>query len=223
MFELQVPFGYTLDYFMPNKGYTTTDNTGNFDPMGRNNLLAKQNKARDIVLSNNYDYLLFIEEDMVIPANTIELLLACNSQVAYGLYVFRRQPYMVSCWVGIEENSIFGLSIDKFPTAYQKAYNSIVDCDGVGFGCTLIHRTVLETFPFRVGWDEKTKTGAIPHSDMWFSADCIRYGITQRCNLECKCGHITQVNENNEPIASIMFPDKDNVVTFIPYDEVEIL
>jgi hypothetical protein len=218
IYELDIPDGYTVDYFQPWQGYTTKDDKGNYDPRGRNNLTDKQNKARDIAVLMGYDYMLFVEEDMIIPPNTIQLLLDCNSGVAYGMYVFRYHPYITSCWLGIDEANIAGISISNFPDVYKANFDSIIDCDGVGFGCTLIHKDVFSWLPFRVGWQDHTSTGEIPHSDMFFSVDCIKHGVQQRCNLSCKCGHITQVNADGKPVASIMYPDKDNVVRFVEYD-----
>lgn len=211
IYDLNVPKGYKIDHYMPRWGYTTLDNKGNIDPLGRENLKEKQNRARDIVLNNNYDYLLFIEEDLIIPPDAIHLLLACNSDVAYSLYPFRRYPFMLSCWLGTNENEIYGYPLDLFSNVMKDNWNNILDCDGVGFGCTLIHRSVLETLSFRIGWNDKE--GDIPHSDTWFAVDCIKHNYTQRINMQCKCGHINVI----EGKSVIMYPHKEDKVEIIPF------
>jgi hypothetical protein len=214
IYELEIPEGCTVDYYQPIWGYTKEDNKGNYDKLGRNNLKDKQNAAREIVLQCNYDYLLFVEEDMLIPSNTIQLLLDCNSDVAYGLYAFRMRPYMLSCWLGVDENTVLGISIDKYPETMRDYWNSIIDCDGIGFGCTLIHRSVLEKLSFRIGWyDKRDESYNIPHSDMWFTVDCIKNNIVQRHNLACKCGHINMI----DGIAQIMYPDLNETVSLVRY------
>lgn len=209
--ELDIPEHTVVDYFRPSYGYTTVDVNGVNDKLGRNNLLEKYQQARILALAGNYDYMLTIESDNVVPRDTITKLLSCDSDVAYGLYVFGRFPFLNSCWLGIDEYSYIGYPLSSFPKLmhqYKYSNNKIIDSDGVGFGCTLIKRHVLEAIDFRVRWlrEDGTQDDNPSHNDIPFSVDCIKHGFTQRHNLDVLVGHVKPYNEIGLPIKSVIMP-----------------
>jgi hypothetical protein len=55
---------------------------------------------------------------------------------------------------------------------------------GVGFGCTLIRRQVLEAIPFHA--NPTARQGP----DSAFALDCVRQGVTQLARFDVRCGHI---------------------------------
>lgn len=134
-------------------------------------LARKHNKARQLALNGGYDALLHIDADMVVPADTVERLLSVEADVAYGLYVSRRDPWRWLCF------------IDKaMTTTYTGDATGTIKSYGAGLGCALIHRHVLEQIEFR--------TDGHVGSDWWFAVDCVNYGFRQAHDLGCRCGHI---------------------------------
>jgi len=150
------------------------------------------------VLAGDYDALLCVESDMIIPPDTLTRLAACKSDVAYGLYVFRHTKHAWSAYETMEETS--GRSISEDAIRARAKWGSVIDVAGVGLGCTLIKRTVLEHVPFRLSADAPDKTSC----DWTFALDCHDYGFTQRCDLGVVCGHITY-----KPYPLIVWPDID--------------
>lgn len=177
--------------------------------VGYENVTYQHNKGRDMALSGGYDAMLSIEADMVIPPDAIQKLLDCEADVAYGLYVWR---HGLDRWSAYSRLGIFGGWSVSVKEDVRRLWGGIYDVEGVGMGCTLIKRNVLERFPFRLytghkdDWlIEKVVEGGrkigyeinpyTPHTSMFcddwlFALDAAHYGFTQRTNYALICGHI---------------------------------
>ena len=165
-----------------------------FDSNGRGNICHNYRKARQFVLDNGYDYLFTVEADMVIPENALSKLLAVDTDVAYGLYCFRNTSSW-SAWTRLDLES--GRSLSKDIEIARMVWGTTIDVAGVGLGCTLIRRNVLEKLDFRT--DELHSSF---HNDWLFAYDCQHNGIEQKCDTSVVCGHITL-----KPRPRIIWPD----------------
>ena len=184
------------------------------------NVTHQHNKARRLVLDNGYDALLSVEADMIVPPDTIGKLIDANADIAYGLYVWRHK---IKRWSAYKALSLWGgesVSHNHNGQDARASWGKIIDVAGMGMGCTLIHRDVLERLVFRLhdgkhSWiqDEYAadfkKMGIDPYrehkqmvcDDWLFAMDAQHYGFTQRANLRVVCGHI-----DND---SILWPDPE--------------
>lgn len=173
------------------------------------NIAYQHNKARALLLTGGYDALLSIEADMIIPPNAIEGLIACESDIAYGLYVWRHR---LKRWSAYTELGVFGgYSFSLRPETALDAWGNIREVAGVGMGCTLIKRPVLEKLEFRLfdgrqDWlaDEVVRAGRLMgmeingnkdvrnmvHDDWLLALEANHHGFIQRCNFSLVCGHI---------------------------------
>lgn len=133
-------------------------------------------------LSAGYDAVLSVEYDNVIPPDTIQRLVVVDADVAHGLYCNRRPPYL---WLAnIETNTNQGITFARNAATVQGAWGNIVQTQGVGLGCTLIHRHVLDTIQFR-------REPGHPCADDWFFAlDCVAAGYRLAHDCGCIVGHI---------------------------------
>jgi len=153
------------------------------DDLGNINLTQKWNRARDIVLKNGYDALLTIECDIIVPKLTLERLTRIKADVAYGLYVSRHTDHK---WMVFEEfTETSNKKFYKSPGQCLEAWGQVMETVGVGTGCTLIHRNVLEKFPFRCVIGRKAP-------DSYLAIDCQANGFTQAHDLGVVCGHINK-------------------------------
>lgn len=185
---LKVQWSDQIDYW-----FTANDN-----PFDRpyENILHQYTKARDRALTGGYDALFTVESDMIVPPDALQSLLACESGVAYGLYVFRHTRHNWSAYTSIAERS--GRSISEDAYWAKAVWGTVQDVSGVGLGCTVIRREVLESVPFRLFDDAPDKTSC----DWAFAYDCDQAGITQRCDLGVVCGH-----QSYKPYPMIIWPD----------------
>lgn len=155
-------------------------------PRGENSRVAltrAQNKIRDIVLENDYDYLLFVESDLLPPADSITRLLGFGKAVVGSTYIIGTGDVKVPCIFvddftrdGLKSTRPIGIKEDEFGRRYHvpQEVDSFLNrglqpCHGCGFGLTLISRDVVERFPFwcDIRLDNK-------HSDVYFYLDLAR-------------------------------------------------
>lgn len=196
------------------------------------NVMRHHNKARRMALDGNYDALLSIEADMIIPPDAIEKLLAADADIAYGLYVWRHNLSLWNAYIRL--NMFKGMSLSKLPDKARESWGQIIDVAGLGMGCTLIKRRVLEHLPFRLydgrkDWiteqygDEMERLGIDPFKpreaifcDDWLLAvEARRLGYSQRANLDLICGHIAN--------DGILWPDIDSAKLYRKVEHVKQL
>lgn len=167
-----------------------------FDNNGRHNIAHNYNKARQFVLDNGYDALMTVEADMILPSDALTKLLATGADVAYGLYCFKA----TSTWSAFTELDMdHGRSLRKDEEKAKEAWGKVIPVAGVGHGCTVIRRNVLEKIAFRT--DE---TRPHVHNDWCFAYDCQQEGFSQVCDLSVVCGHIS-----TKPSPRVIWPDPD--------------
>lgn len=94
-----------------------------------------RNSLCEQVLRSDFQWLFFLDSDVIPPNDTILRLISHGHPVISGVY-FRRSP-PVGIPVMIRGNSW----VTQYPP------NSIIEVDYVGAGCMAIHRSVLEKLP----------------------------------------------------------------------------
>jgi hypothetical protein len=88
------------------------------------------------LLELGWEYLFFLDDDIVCPPDTIIKLVSHRLPIVSGLY-YRRMMPLVPCML---RDSPEG---PQWITHYQE--NAVIEVDLVGSGCLLIHRQVLES------------------------------------------------------------------------------
>jgi len=180
--KLTIPDGVELEVEIstnnPNKI------TGN-SKQDHENTLYQYRYARQRILSGDYDYLFTVEHDMIIPEDALTKMLATDADVIYGLYLLRHFKSVLNALRSV--NSRWpDASLTMFPEIVKKAKSQgWIEVSGVGFGCTLIKRRVLEKLDMR-----RSEIGGHPCPDMPLAADCMRNGFKQICRFDVICGHI---------------------------------
>jgi len=169
---------------------------GDHDPLPYDNVTRKYNDARRAMLCGDYDALMTIESDTIVPKDALRRLIAVDADVAYGLYAFRHGFPMWSAFTLLRKDKGFPINTD--PKKAKEAWGKVIDVEGVGNGCTLIQRHVMEELEF------KWSPGEFGCCDWHLSLDCQERGFTQKCDLGLICGHIAV-----DPIYRIIWPDPD--------------
>ena len=151
------------------------------------NVLAKYRRAKGLALSGGYDALVTVEHDMVLPVDALAKLASTEAAgVVFGVYVLRHGSNVLNAWQYKGDRNL-GMSLSLFPNELRILRRAGVGrVSGVGWGCTLIRREVLERAPFDDGG------GDCPAGDIPFALWCLRNKITMMARFDVECGHIEE-------------------------------
>lgn len=138
----------------------------------------------EAALSCRADYVLFLDDDMIFPPNTITRLIAVAEKFGVdcvsGLYCRRGQPH--ETFIMFREGNSDRHSM-YMPRKDQR--NTLMECDATGLGCCLIRTSVFERVPRP--WFELPDGQT---EDVYFFKKMNAAGI--RCHIDTgiACGHI---------------------------------
>lgn len=135
------------------------------------NVLAQFQQAQAMFLQEGYDALLTVEHDNVLPdPGAIQRLLDTPGDVVYAPYLLRHGVAVLSTWQYCGDKNL-GQSLTLHPDELAQARKAVVwRVCGVGHGCTLFRRHVLEHIQFRGGEGEQYAP------DIPFAQDALRAG-----------------------------------------------
>jgi hypothetical protein len=163
-----------------------------------------RNEAAKQALNLGCDYLMFIDDDVLIPTDAFDKLRAAKKDVIAGLVYLRGYPFHVMAFREIKAKVLDDhgnevedprLKLTYYDEIHQLARERVeqVKCEAVGFSCCLIHCDVLRAMepPYFV-------TGPLNTEDVYF---CIKTRTlkplpTIFLHTGVRCGHLL----NPEPI-----------------------
>lgn len=146
-------------------------------------IVSGRNFIRDYALKNDYDYLMFVDSDVMLPKNAVVFLHSTKADVVSGVYLnaFELGGKKVIAPVLFKD---LGNGECQLYTYEGVAGGEIVDIGAAGLGCSLISRKVLEKVPFR-SFNNFDSGG----EDMAFYVDARAKGFKTVANLAVKCVH----------------------------------
>lgn len=156
------------------------------------NVVAQYQRARQMALEGGYDALLTVEDDMVIPPDAVQKLYETDAPVVYGVYMLRHGTHTLSAWQYIGDKNL-GMSLSLYPDEVRRYWQQgWARVCGVGWGCTLIRREVLERV--QIYSAEPTDAG-----DLTFARNCLAAGFVSIARFDVPCLHI-------EPDGNVLEP-----------------
>jgi GT2 family glycosyltransferase len=147
-------------------------------PIGLSLVYTAREEAAKTFLEGDYDALLFVDSDMVVPVDLLTKLIEADKDIVSAL-AFKRVPGYEPC--------IFKECNEQDAKFYLDYPKGLVEIEGVGMACTLIKRKVFETvqepwfFPHKVLGE-----------DLSFCVRARQSGFKIYCDTELICGHVTQ-------------------------------
>ena len=144
-------------------------------------------------LQTGYEWALWMDDDVIPPADGLEKLLSHNLPLVTGLYPTRKKwgEQTLSAWVKASDGRKSGYVAIGFDQPGR-----LVKVDVAGMGFLLMHRSVLESVPmpwFRWTWlDERDVDDATAQTseDFFFFQRCASYGIPLYADMEVLCAHM---------------------------------
>lgn len=148
----------------------------------------KYQYLRAVFLAGPYDALLTVEQDMLLPPDTLlrlRTLLEQGADIAYGLYVWRYEGH--HWWnahpkLSLHDDGHRFASLSHYPDQARQLWGTCARVAGLGLGCTLLSRQTVARLPFRqLRYDHSCDTA--------LALDAQEAGLTQVADLGCVCGH----------------------------------
>lgn len=134
----------------------------------RQALCNAQNYARKKALDENYDYLMFVESDLIPPPETIARLVNHQLKVVGATY-FIGHEIKVPCIFFTEykkDSGVTGTTLIKSDQVNRFLGHGLQKVHGMGLGCTLIRRDVFSRYAY---WTDERFNHK--HSDVYFYMD----------------------------------------------------
>lgn len=136
------------------------------------NVLSQYRQARELFLAGGYDALITVEHDNLLPdAGALQRLQETPGDVVYAPYLLRHGSRVLSTCQYINDHNL-GMSLSNYPDELRQARaHTVHRVSGVGMGCTLFRRAVLE----KIGFEPTTAQNLLP--DMQFATQALRAGF----------------------------------------------
>ena len=162
---------------------------------------AMINQCRDAIVikafEGNYDYIFWVDDDMLIPSDAITKLLSHNKDICSGLYFSRGnyKPLLYNIEYFKDEDQYGYTQLLDYPQ------NSLIKVGGVGFGCCLTKVSALRKI-----WEGNIRgatgtcfdfIGGIGE-DLSFAIRGYEMDIETWVDTSVKCGHIGQYTVTEE-------------------------
>jgi len=145
-----------------------------------------RNTAARIAIEQDCEYLFFYDDDVIIPHDCIQSLLACEADVAAGLTYIRGYPFKPMAF-RFKDKYRKELSNDIDVKKDRDSLTGFLPCDAVGFSCVLIRVELLRKLdpPYFV-------TGTHNTEDIYFCLKATAHypNTSIVVNTNVKCGHL---------------------------------
>lgn len=153
-----------------------------------------RNKIAEQAIEGDYDRCLWLDSDMIFPADMMEKMSAHldnGLEIVTGLYFTRKNPIIPTIYkdCGYYENSDH-----KFVPSARSFLNypkdSLVEIEGMGFGCVMHTVDMLREIKAKYGMPFTPVMGF--GEDLSFCGRVIDSGRKIYADTSIKCGHIAQ-------------------------------
>jgi hypothetical protein len=146
-----------------------------------------RNEAAGDMLKGGFQWLFFLDDDVIPPDDVIYRLMSRGADIVSGLYYRRKHP-------------IYPVAMMEMPNGEKSVYipnlelGKMYDVHMVGAGCLLIHRRVFETVP-RPWFEWRADRMDLPEpercsEDYAFCKNARKYGFKVYLDTSVQCHHI---------------------------------
>jgi GT2 family glycosyltransferase len=139
--------------------------------------------ARNEIVENapsDTDYILFLDDDVLVPPDTVERLLAHDKDIVSGLYFSSNPPFYPNAYKLDNKG--------QYDSLFDYPKNSLVEVDAVGAGALLVKKSVFDKIgsPFFQHTSSKNGLG----EDFFFCRKAKEAGFQVFCDTSIRCTHV---------------------------------
>lgn len=152
-----------------------------------------RNQILQVAQRGSYDYILWLDSDMVIPANTLWKLkigIEAGFDMVSGLYIQRKPPHSPTIYRRCELMKLEGGKLDPVAESYEDyPRNQLFEIAACGFGCCLMSMDLVRRVNDQFGLMPFMPVGGFGE-DLSFCIRAKRAGGRIGCDSSVKAGHI---------------------------------
>lgn len=167
-------------------------------PRGSNSrdaLANSSNFLREKALKEGYDFLLMLESDIFPPKDVLSRLVMHGRPVVGAIYNIGDGKHDRLCLFKLKfkpELGIMGTELVGMDEQKDFIHKGLREVHGMGVGCTLIERSILERFGFWYSSADDMRmahTDDRKHPDVYFYMDLHNNGIKVYADTDIICAH----------------------------------
>lgn len=162
-----------------------------------------RNRIAQMSMDGNYDYVLMVDNDVVLPKDTLKIMLDDPKDVCLGYYAHRNNKNEATC-----RTSVCKLGWYNYPTESQYTVDDMADLrkkgvhkeqiHGGGMGCAFIKVEVFRKLAYPwydwVNYDDDNR--GMLSEDLFFCERCRKAHIDIYTDTRAGCGHIFRQVQN---------------------------
>ena len=136
---------------------------------------------------NEFDYIMWVDSDMILPKNTLVRLLSHDKDIVAGVYSYKvlgNKEVVAKRFQDETREEYDNLTIKEI-----KESSGLIEVDGFGFGCVLTKTSMFDKIPFP--WFIYTQDMG---EDIFFCRKAQNEGYKLWLDTDVICGHIGQIN-----------------------------
>lgn len=173
IYNLKKPKGCKIDLFIPN----------NYSIDVSRNIIVRYAQE------NGYDYIFWVDDDIILPENALTRLLSHNKDIVAGVYLYKvigNKKAVAKRYIPNKDDTYEDIEISEI-----KAHKDLMKVDGFGFGCVLTKTEIFNKiqYPYFIYTLEMGE-------DIYFCRKAINSGYELYLDTEILCGHKGTVNYN---------------------------
>jgi GT2 family glycosyltransferase len=136
---------------------------------------------------NEFDYIMWVDSDMILPKNTLVRLLSHDKDIVAGVYSYKvlgNKEVVAKRFQDETREEYDNLTIKEI-----KESSGLIEVDGFGFGCVLTKVSVFKEIPYP--WFIYTQEMG---EDIFFCRKAQNEEYKLWLDTDVICGHIGQIN-----------------------------
>lgn len=149
-----------------------------------------RNKIINIALDNEYDYILMVDSDIVLPKKTLVYAIEGNPDFILGVYPRKSEPTKTEIFndtkYDFAPSSRWSISeLKNFPSTR-------IEIKGGGFGCAFIKTSMLEKMKYPYFNYVNYEDGDFLSEDLYFCVNAKNNGFKIYVDTRILCSHINK-------------------------------